>query len=147
MKNRITVSLPFSFKGELLHPKCTIDLDEHPELESIPSLYTHLAYMNGIDVYSHEYDVMMMGTPEFEAAEGIAAEFLHDGIFDIEGFWVKWHEIKLHNQIQDIATRYMGIKQISKHDNLKKALLEAYRLGMNRPQPNKEIQSTTQHSF
>jgi len=50
MKNRIIYSLPFSFKGETFAPRCTIDLDEHMELGSIPCLYTHLANENRIDI-------------------------------------------------------------------------------------------------
>jgi len=130
MKNQITVSLPFSFRGETFNPKCTIDLDEHMRLDSTYSLYTHLASENGIDPYSYEHDVMMMGTLEFEDAEGIAAEFIHDGIFDIEGFRARWHERELHKQIQGIAARCMGIDQISEHDGLEKALFEAYQLGI-----------------
>ncbi|MFC1536698.1 hypothetical protein ACFL19_00425 [Pseudomonadota bacterium] len=147
MKNRITVSIPFSFKGKTFNPKCTIDLDEQIGLSSIPCLYTHIANENRIDLYSYEYDVMMMGDLEFEAVEGMAAEFFHDGAFDIEGFRAKCHERSLHNLIQDIATRHMGVEQLKDNDDLKKALLEAYHLGIKSSQSEKEIQSTTQHSF
>ena len=42
MKNRITVSLPFSFKGETFSPKSTIDLDEKMHTYgSIPCLYPY----------------------------------------------------------------------------------------------------------
>ncbi len=72
---------------------------------------------------------MMMGELEFEEAEGLAAEFIHDGIFDIEGFQAKWHERKLHQQLQDIAARCMGMTDLDDHPELKTALAEAYHLG------------------
>jgi len=130
VKNQITVSLPFSFKGETFKPISIIDLDEHMERGSIPCLYTYLADENGIDIYSYEHDVMMMGELVFEAAEGMAAEFIRDGDFDSEGFQTRWHEIKLHTLMQDIATRCMGIEQLEDQSNLKKALLETYQLGI-----------------
>ncbi|MDX8403436.1 MAG: hypothetical protein R8K54_03405 [Mariprofundaceae bacterium] len=130
VKNQITVSLPFSFKGETFRPRCTINLDEYMEKGSIPCLYTYLADENGIDVHSYEHDVMMMGELEFEEAEGIASEFIRDGNFDSEGFQTRWHEINLHTLMQDIATRCMGIEQLEDQADLKKALLEAYRLGI-----------------
>lgn len=131
MKNRITYSLPFSFKGETFTPRCTIDLDEHMELGSIPCLYTHLANENRIDIYSHEYDVMMMGELVFEEAEGVAAEFIHDGHFDSEGFQARWHEVQLHNDLQSVAAQHMGIEMLDTDSDLKKALAAAYRLGLN----------------
>lgn len=131
MKNSITVSLPFSFKGKTFNPRCVIDLDEHMEVfASIPCLYTHLAKESGISEYSYEHDVMMMGILEFEKAEGLAAEFISNGDFDREGFQAKWCENRLDDQIQEVATRCMGIDQLEDRADLKKALLEAYQLGI-----------------
>ncbi|MDT8376287.1 MAG: hypothetical protein RQ867_06035 [Mariprofundaceae bacterium] len=125
----LTITLPFSFKGKTFRPACRINLDEMMEKGSIPCLYTHLANENRIDVHSYEYDVMMMGELEFNEAEGMVAEFVHDGVFDSEGFQTRWHERKVHNLMQDVATRCMGIEQLEEHADLRKALLEAYRLG------------------
>lgn len=97
--------------------------------DSLPCLYTHLANVNRIDVHSHEYDVMMMGELEFEAAEGMAAEFICDGRFDSEGFQARWYENRLFKAIQTIASDYMGINDIAAHPELKNALLEAFRQG------------------
>lgn len=131
MRNRITYSLPFSFRGKTFTPRCTINLDEHMALGSIPCLYTHLANENKIDIYSHEYDVLMMSEPVFEAAEGIAADFVHDGHFDSEGFQARWNEVRLHNQLQAIVTQQMGIETLDPDSDLKRALAAAYRLGQN----------------
>lgn len=148
MKNRITVSLPFCFKGKTFNPRCTIDLDEHMGLlGSIPCLYTHLANENGIDEYSYEHDVMMMGDLEFEQAEGMAAEFICDGNFDSEGFQARWRENKLHGLLEDIATRCTGVDHLEDQSDLKKALLEAYQLGASTSKSTNQIHSTPQQSF
>lgn len=131
MKNCITYSIPFSFKGKTFSPRCTLNLDEHMGFGSIPCLYTHLANENRIDVYSHEYDVMMMGDLVFEEAEGLAAEFVQDGHFDSEGFQAKWNEVQLHNALQTIAAQQMGIETLEADSSLKKALVASYQLGRN----------------
>ncbi len=99
------------------------------KLGSLPCLYTHLANMNRIDVYSHEYDVMMMGDIEFESAEGMAAEFVCDGGFDSKGFQARWHENSLFDAMQAIASDCMNIDDLAAQPDLKKALLEAFRQG------------------
>ena len=129
MKNSLTYCLPFSFRGEVFKPECTIDLDEHMRLGSLPCLYTHLANVNRIDVHSYEYDVMMMGELEFEAAEGMAAEFICDGRFDSEGFQARWHEKRLFDVMQAIASDCMGIDDLAAQPELRNALLEAFRQG------------------
>jgi hypothetical protein len=132
-KNIITVSIPFSFKGETYSPRSTINLDEHMELAGIPCLYTHIAEENNISPYSYEHDVMMVADLEFEHAEGMVAEFIHDGHFDTQGFEDKWKELKLIEDIQAIATRWLGSgsieTDIDQNPALKSALLEAYELG------------------
>jgi len=151
MKNRITVSLPFSFKGKTFCPRSTIDLDEHMELTGIPCLYTHIANENGIDVYSYEHDVMMMAELEFEHAEGVVAEFIRDGHFDSEGFQTAWKQEKLKSQLQEIATRCIGSgspdSNPDHHPALKSALLEAYELGREASRFEQSIHSTTDPLF
>lgn len=129
MKNRITISLPFSFRGETFRPSCSIDLDEQMQLGELPCLYTHLANENGIDIYSHEYDVMMMGELQVDHAEGLAAEFIHDGRFDSEGFVKRWHEQQLHDRLQAIAGRHLAVEKLEEAPELKAALTAAWELG------------------
>jgi len=133
MHNRITISIPFSFKGESFFPRSTIDLDEQMEQGGIPCLYTHIANENQISPYSYEHDIMMMGELVIDEAAGMATEFVHDSSFDSEGFEAKWKQEKLNNTLQEIATRCLnsGSGEISAAQNqaLKNALLEAYELG------------------
>ena len=113
----------------MFNPECTIDLDEHMNKGAVPCLYTHLANVNRIDVYSHEYDVMMMGELVVEAEEGFAAEFVRDGVFDSAGFQARWHENNLFNAMQVIACECMGVDDLGAHPELKNALFEAFRQG------------------
>lgn len=95
---------------------------------SLPCLYTHIANVNRIDVHSYEYDVMM-GELKFIAAEGMAAEFFLDGSFDSEGFQARWHEKRLFDVMQAIASDCMGIDDLAAKTELRNALMEAFRQG------------------
>lgn len=134
-KNRITISVPFSFKGESFTPSCRVDLDalllKHGEL---PCLYTHLANVCDIDPYSYEFDVMVMGGMLFEHAEGLAAEFAQEGEFDREGFEARWREVRLHEQLEAIAARHMGIDSLNEAPEVKSALMAAWQLGQSERQ-------------
>jgi len=148
MKNRITVCLPFSFKGKTYSPKSTIDLDAKMHTYgSIPSLYNHLAEENNINVYSYEHDVMMMSEMVFEDVEGIAADFIHEGHFDTDGFEEKWWEMNLHEQLEDISKRLMNVDNLTAHPELKSALMEAYEAGRKEAHAKKTIHSTTDPLF
>ena len=146
-ENALTITLPFSFKGKTFQPGCRINLDELMEKDSIPCLYTHLANENRIDIYSHEYDVMMMSDIKFSDATGMAARFVHDGNFDIEGFKSEWEEKRVDEQLQQIVNRHMNPADLEQHPQLKQALAEAYRLGRESAGVKKEIHSTTPPGF
>ena len=145
--NALTITLPFSFKGKVFRPDCRINLDDLMEKGSIPCLYTHLANENRIDIYSYEYDVMMMSDMEFSDATGIATRFVHDGKFDIEGFESEWEEKRVDGQLQQIVNRHMNQTDIEQHPQLKQALTEAYRLGRDAAKIEKKIHSTTSPGF
>jgi hypothetical protein len=151
MKNRITVSIPFSFKGKTLSPRSTIDLDEHMEmLGSIPCIYNHIAEENDISPYSYEHDVMMMGELEFEAAEGMAAEFIHDNQFDVEAFEVKWKQEKVNSRFQKIIAGALAAKDSPPQgfsQTLERALNEVYEMGREDGRAEMKIPSTTDHLF
>jgi hypothetical protein len=117
------------------------------EKDSIPCLYTHLANENRIDIYSHEYDVMMMSDMEFSDATGMAARFVHDGNFDVEGFKSEWEKKRVDEQLQQIVSRHMDPADLEQHPRLKQALAEAYQLGRESAGVKKEIHSTTSPGF
>ncbi len=130
MKNSLTYTIPFSFRGEIFKPTCIIDLDQQVKLGALPCLYRHLANENQIDVYSHEYDVMMMGEIVFESAEGVAKDFISENRFDFEGFSRAWENNKHDDAFQAIVAEHMSIEGIGAIDGLKESLHAAYQLGL-----------------
>ncbi|MDX8395235.1 MAG: hypothetical protein R8K22_02340 [Mariprofundaceae bacterium] len=148
MKNKITFSLTFCFKGQTFKPCSTLDLDDCMEKKSaIPCLYSILAQESGFDSYSYEYDVLMMAEIEYEQAEGMAVNFLHDGFFDSENFKIAWHQNKLDDHMESIASRCMNIESFDDHQALKKALIEAYHLGRNSDSQHSKHDIDSTHGF
>jgi|UPI00036A6E20 hypothetical protein len=135
MKNTLTYSIPFSFKGQQFAPTCTLDLDAcMVATAGLPCLYQHLANTNKISVYSHEYDVMMMGDLNVVSAQGYAAEYFNDEGLDTEGFKSRWLAEQLHQMMADIALQQMGVTHLDAVKGLKEALLAAYQLGRSSPE-------------
>ena len=130
MKNSIDAHIEFSFKGETYSLLATIDLDNFPELgASQPSLHAILARKHGIDTYSYLYEVMEQEEIRFDNPQGLAADFLTDGEFDLEAFSAGRQRLKMLGQLQAIATRELGIDDLAQHPELKNALTQAYELG------------------
>ena len=129
MENRITANMVFYFKGEKLELSTTIVLDTHMEQgRSLHPLYNLLAHSNNIDVYSYEYEIMQQEEVFFTQAEGLAKEFLDNGIFNFEGFAQKWSEEKIMRELKFIVKHNMDIDDIDTVPGLKQTLLNAYYL-------------------
>lgn len=134
MKNRFTVTIEFSYKGETFEFRADIELDECMEkLNTIPDLHDLIARQNGIDAYSYQYEVLTSEELQFSEEEGFAAEFIHEGEFDAEGFAIRWREERIGMIAAEIAQRVMGIADLAAQPALKQALLEAYRAGQTAP--------------
>lgn len=130
MTNSIDAHIEFSFKGKTHLFSTTIDLDRLAlRGESLEHIHQLLAAKGGIDTYSYEYDVMLEEEIRFDHAQGLAAEFLQDGHFDLEAFAVRWHDEQVFAALRAIASETMGIADLEQHPQLKNALLQAYRLG------------------
>lgn len=130
MKNTIDVHVEFDFKGESYSPSATIDLDSFLESNrSFPLCHAILADENGIDTYSYLYEAMQQTEIQFDNAQGLAAEFLKDGIFDEAAFIAKWHANRAVQLLQPIVKRELGIDDLEQHAGLKNALIQAYELG------------------
>ncbi|VAX00840.1 hypothetical protein MNBD_GAMMA22-927 [hydrothermal vent metagenome] len=130
MTNIITASIEFSFKGKNLSPSITIELD--PYLingGNFPELCQIIAKQNNFDFYSYEYEMMQAQTISFSNAQGLVAEFIHDGILNINAFETAWHENAALEKLLVIAEQHMNITNFNQHLELKHALLEAYTLG------------------
>lgn len=130
MKNSIDVRVEFSFKGETYDLTSRIDLDTQSSaaLDHL-SLHQILAHEHHIDTISYLYEVMLEADIEFSNAQGSAAVFLSDGHFDLAGFNRHWQEQKIVKLLQPIAKRELSIDDLSQREDIKSALVQAYKLG------------------
>ena len=130
MKNTITASIEFSFKGTKHSPSITIELDPYlVNGGNFPNLVQAIANQNGFDVYSYEYEVMQEQVITYSNPEGFVAEFITDGNLNIAAFEAAWHENNALEKLLLIAEQHMNITEFNQHSELKKALLDAYELG------------------
>ncbi|HED15889.1 MAG TPA: hypothetical protein ENI64_03580 [Gammaproteobacteria bacterium] len=132
MKSKIVASVEFYYKGEKFIPSATIELFKYMDSKGqIPSLHMLLAQENGIDLYSYEYEIMLLENIRCTQAEGLATLCITNGEFDVEIFQGKWQEAKCHDILQSIVRRTMNIDNLDEHPELKCALIEAYQVGKN----------------
>ncbi len=138
-KNTVTASIEFHYRGELYSAAITVDLDplmENKAIENtnvLSSLHHLLATKMGIDKYSYQFEMMQAEEICFSEGQGIAAQHLQDGHFDINGFENAWRENKMLDQLQKIADRLLGVDDLEQQPALKNALLEAYQAGREQP--------------
>ena len=130
MKNSITVSVEFFFKGEKFSPSMEIDLDEHIKrqrsIESFPPL---LATSNGLDHYSYEYEMLQAEPLVYSRPKGLAKAFLNDDYFDFEGFEQAWQVELVAEAVAAIAREHLDVNDLSSQPELQTALIEAFKLG------------------
>ncbi len=131
MKNTLTASIHFSFKGKELSPSMTVELEPYLEgAGTFPNLCSLIAKANNHDAYSYEYEMMQATEIKYSDAQGLVAEFINnEGQLDVNAFEAAWNENKALIKLLSIAEDHMKITDFSDHIELKKALLEAYRLG------------------
>lgn len=130
MKNTVTATIHFSFKGKNHAPSVTLELDRHIELTgTLPDLYQMIAKENNFDMYSYEYEMMQAEEIKFSNAEGLIKDFITDSKLDIDAFTLSWQENKTLNELLSVAEKHLNIKDFSQYDELKQALMAAYLLG------------------
>lgn len=132
MKNTITVTIPFSFKGVNREPSSVIDLDVFLEQnDNFDFVYYQVATENKIDNYSYEYEVLESSAKIFSHPTGVAEEFLRNNVFDLLGFKQRKDDTATLDKIQAIAQESLHIENINdeSHAELKQALLKAYQAG------------------
>ncbi len=130
MKNKITASIAFSFKGQNLSPSITIELDSYLVNGcNFPNICQLIAKHNNFDLYSYEYEMMQAQVITYSDAQGLIAEFISDGLLDMAAFETAWYENNALEKLLIIAEQHMNITDLNQHIELKKALLEAYTLG------------------
>ncbi len=129
MQNRIDANVEFFYQGKHFSLSSTIDLDVVMVAQGgMPDIYSILARENKIDSYSYEYEVMLMAPVCFDNATGIVANYLENGLFDVEGFESGWYEAKMVVQLRTIAEQHMGVG-LEQQAGLKAALIAAYQAG------------------
>ena len=130
MKNHITASVEFYFKGEKFNASIEIDLDLHMNnTGALPNLYPLFAQTLNLDPYSYEFEMMQAETIIFSNAQGLAIEHLNDWNLNFESFKKSWHEHAVFEKLQDIAQRNLAVDNLQNNSNLKNALFEAFQLG------------------
>lgn len=130
MSNTFTACIEFSFKGEDYRYVATLDLDalllKHAEF---PAIAPVLAKIHHVDTYSYLYEVMEESDVTFSDAQGVAAEFMQDGEFDVQALSANWAELKVLLPLQKIAQKTLGITDLKAHPDMLLALKQAYQLG------------------
>ena len=135
MSNYITASVEFFFRGNKIATSIELDLDKHMQTTGrIPDLFPLLARAGELDVYSYEFEMMQAEEIVFSNATGLAADYVSDGMFDMEAFMQAWKQTKLLEELQTIARQHLSVEDLHSQPELKQALLDAYRLGKNNAQ-------------
>ena len=138
MKNKITATIEFYFKGKKIASSLVIDLDKIMKTNNalqdfdFPNLYSLLAQQINLSPYSYEYEMMLSEAIKFNTPQGTSKLYLDNGVFDFHSFSKAWKEINLLNSLEEISCKYMSIENLTENENLKNALAAAYRLGTER---------------
>lgn len=119
----------FDFKGASHRPAIMVDLDSMMEQQgSMPNLYPLLAKENGIGLYSYELEVMESLPLQVAHAEGLAAKFVEDGVFDQQGFELAWKSQYHRDAVIAVAQQHMAFDP-EQETALVDALMAAFQLG------------------
>ena len=130
MKNTVTVSVLFSFKGQRHTPSLQLDLDRFMTTSGrLPDLYPLLAKANDYDLYSYEYEMLEAEPLQFNDAEGLVCDYIEDGRLDIPAFEAAWHQAQKTAALLEIARQQLGIDDFSEQPGLEQAMLQAWELG------------------
>ena len=130
MSNHITASVEFYFKGKHFTSSIELDMDQYMQTTGqLPVLYPLLARTINLDLYSYEYEMMQAETISFSQAKGLVADYVTDGVLNFNAFEAAWSENSVIEKLQEIAKQNLSIDDLQQHPELKKTLLEAYRLG------------------
>ena len=146
MKNSITATIAFDFKGERFTPSLEIDLDSHMEsIGKLPDFHGLIAAANNIGIYSYEYEMLLAEEITITDAQGIIKDYIVDGILDAEAFESVWLEHTALQIIQTIVDKNMNLADLQKHPEFIKTLLAVYKAGQDNPLQDKD--QTTHVSY
>lgn len=135
MKNIITISIEFYYKGVKHSPSITIELDEIMFSNSdLSHFYPLLAKENNYDLYSYEYEMMQAEELHFSNAEGLISDFINNNKLETEAFLEAWKKNNALSQLEKIANETMAVSNPIEQAELIKALLKAFELGQKSPE-------------
>jgi len=133
MRNTVTISVEFYFKGEQFLPSMTLDLDasmeKNGELPTIETLYAMLAEHNNIDTYSYQFEVMVMEPLAFSSVQGRVGDYIQEDELDSDAFEKDWRQNRIRKQLSEIAAKHLAIDNLEQEPKLQAALFDAYTLG------------------
>ncbi|PCI68141.1 MAG: hypothetical protein COB38_09050 [Gammaproteobacteria bacterium] len=129
MKNLITASIEFYFKGEKISASVDLDLNSiilsHQEL---PDFYPLLATSINLDIYSYEYEMMQAEEINFSSSNSLVEKEILQGKFDFPTYKKKRDALQLDEDIQNIIQRYFTNDELKNNSNIKTALIAASHL-------------------
>ncbi len=142
MKNSITATIEFDFKGERFAPSLVIDLDSQMQaIGKLPNFHGLIAAANNIGIHSYEYEMLLSEEIKITDAEGIIKDYIVDGVLDAETFESVWLEHKALEEIQTIVAKNMDINDLQQHPEFIKTLLDVYKAGQDNPKQD-DVQDT-----
>lgn len=131
LETSIVASLSFCFRGRTFTPSIKIDLHQIMEKgQRLENIHHMLAVSMGLDVYRHEYDVLVMEEICFSNATGLACAFVEGHSFDIDAFMYAWQREYALHLLQPIAQKHLNILDLNQHLNIQRALVDAYQMGV-----------------
>ena len=146
MKNSITASIEFDFKGERFAPSLNVDIDPHMKsMGKLPDFHGLIAAANNIGIYSYEYEMLLAEEIKITDAKGLIKDYITDGVLDSEAFRIAWQEHKALQEIQIVIDSNMNINELKQHPEFIPILLDVYKAGQDNPLQNKD--PSTHESF
>ena len=137
MKNSITATIEFDFKGQRFAPSMVIDLDSYMTASGkLPDLHGLIASANNIGIYSYEYEMLLAEDIKITHAEGMVKDYIVDGVLDTAAFEPVWLEQQALQIIQQIVDKNMPLDDLQKHPAFIKTLLDVYKSGQENPRPD-----------
>ncbi len=129
--NSIRARMEFSFKGEIHALETIIDLDACAVAPGeMPDFHRLLAKSQGIDPISYLYEALETYDIEFDAPTGLAESCCEDGAFDWHRFNALQRDERDLRIVEAIAAKMLGSGEFEAHEELRSALLAAYRAGL-----------------
>ena len=127
-KHSLLASLSFDFQGKHYALQSVIDIEKNIfHKDFYQSIYLQIAQENDIDLYSYQLEVMMDQTIDFSNAKGCAKGCIDNSGVNLDQLRQHYDNVVCSEHLEVVATNYLGSSEVTQ--NVKKALIEAYKLG------------------